>query len=221
MEKQLKPYREVREQMRPGDIIAFGGRSRFSELIKFSTRSNVSHVAMVFQSKMLNDNKDRYFNQVMEATTYQQFSGVMVNRLSERIANYNGEVWWLPLGESARQQFNDEQEACFEFAMSQERKPYDMPQALRSAIDIDKDWGIFDLLSRNNEDFTSFFCSELSSAMLEAAKVLPTINASEITPIDLCRFDIFAERYVQLKGEPKPIRGYNSICPTWWQDSVT
>lgn len=209
-------YPEVRDKMRPGDIIAFGGRSRFSELIKFSTRSAVSHVAMVFQSQMLHDRKQRYFNQVMEATTWQQFSGVMINRLSERVTAYNGEVWWLPLSDSAREQFDIGQEACFEFALSQQRKPYDLPQALKSAVDVNDNGCLIDRLTRNDEDFSSFFCSELCSAMLEAASVLPTVNASEITPIDLCRFSIFADKYIQLKGDDKTIRGFNSVCPTSW-----
>lgn len=214
----LEKYREVRSLMQPGDIIAFGGRSKFSELIKFSTRSNISHVAVVFQSKMCNDDKDRYFNQVIEATTYEQFSGVMLNKLSERIAAYKGEIWWLPLSVSARQKFNQNQAACFEFAWSQHRKPYDLPQALRSAVDTERDWGLLDMMTRNNEDFSSLFCSELASAMLEAAKVLPKINSSEITPIDLCRFNIFEDKFIQLKGQATSIRGYNSIDPMCWQD---
>ena len=34
-------YDEVRNMMRPGDIIAFSGKGDFSELIKWFTRSSV------------------------------------------------------------------------------------------------------------------------------------------------------------------------------------
>ena len=37
----MKRYSKVRNQMRPGDVIAFGGKGHFSEIIKFATRSVV------------------------------------------------------------------------------------------------------------------------------------------------------------------------------------
>ena len=37
-------YDEVRNKMRPGDVIAFGGKGHFSEIIKWATRAPVSSV---------------------------------------------------------------------------------------------------------------------------------------------------------------------------------
>ena len=63
-------YHHIREQMRPGDIIAFGGNSLFSRWTKLTTRSAVTHIAIVMQTKMRDEASGRYFNQVMEATVY-------------------------------------------------------------------------------------------------------------------------------------------------------
>lgn len=43
-------YAKFREKMKPGDVIAFGGKGRFSELIKWSTKSVVSHVGVILQT---------------------------------------------------------------------------------------------------------------------------------------------------------------------------
>ena len=85
---------------------------------------------------------------------------------------------------------------------AQEGKPYDMPQAVLSAID-----GL--PFSENKEDFTKFFCSELVTAGFEAAGLFD-INCSEVTPIELCRMKLYDGCY-QLKGEPKEIRRFNSV----------
>ena len=96
-------YSEVRKEMRPGDIIAFGGKSHFSNLIKFATRSAVSHVGVILQSKMLieDDVQGGYFNQIIESATINGFAGVSINRLSFRM-EYDGDIWWMPLNEKSK-----------------------------------------------------------------------------------------------------------------------
>lgn len=90
-------YQDARKNMKPGDVVAFGGSSAFSKLIKFTTRSHVSHVGIVMQTQMLDENSGRFFNQVMESTILDEFAGVTLSRFSERLRDYDGEVWWLPL----------------------------------------------------------------------------------------------------------------------------
>jgi cell wall-associated NlpC family hydrolase len=92
---QQKSYNEIRDLMQPGDIIVFGGNSLFSKWAKLTTRSVVTHVAVVIKTQLLGQQDGRYFNQVIEATDYNGKSGVMVNRLSDRVASYNGDIWWL------------------------------------------------------------------------------------------------------------------------------
>ena len=111
-------------------------------------------------------------------------------------------------------------QAFFDFMFNQarERKPYDMPQAIKSALDT------LDMLpfglhgpGYNSEDFSKFFCSELVAAGLEEAGAVGTVNASEVTPIDLCRWQIYEGEYYLLKGDPeKKISRFNTASPEDW-----
>jgi hypothetical protein len=91
-----------------------------------------------------------------------------------------------------------------------------MPQAIKSALDALDKVPLVGNLTHNAEDFSRFFCSELVAAALEAAGAISHINASEVTPIDLCSFALFENDYYQLKGNRKEIRGYNATSPTGW-----
>ena len=211
-------YHHIREQMRPGDIIAFGGNSLFSRWTKLTTRSAVTHIAIVMQTKMRDEDSGRYFNQVMEATVYEGKKGVMTNRLSERVHTYDGDMWWLPLGESARSMFEQNKRDFFNFMFAQEGKAYDVLQLFGSAVDALDNHPILGSISYNQEDFSSWFCSELIAEGLETAGVINSVNASEVTPVDICRFSIFEQRYVQLKGDARPIAGFNTqLADNWGQ----
>ncbi|MEW9799324.1 hypothetical protein [Alteromonas sp. CYL-A6] len=211
-----QPYHLVRRQMQPGDIIAFGGNSLFSRWTKLTTRSAVTHVAIVMHTQMRDETSQRYFNQVMEATAYDGKRGVMINRLSERIASYDGDIWWLPLAPEARQQFDSNRTAFFDFMFAQHGKEYDVLQLFGSAVDVIDDHPVFGRLSYNNEEFSSWFCSELVAEGLETAGIVSGVNASEVTPVDICRFAIYKGRYTQLKGDARPIIGYNTLLADNW-----
>lgn len=213
---QRAEYADVREHMQPGDIIAFGGNSLFSKWAKLTTRSRVTHVAVVLKTQILDQQSDRYFNQVIEATSYNNQSGVMVNRISDRLASYDGDMWWLPLHPEKRSALEAKKDDFFDFLFAQKDMNYDIWQLFGSAVDFTDDLPLLKKLSHNSPDFSSWFCSELVAAALEVANVVTNVNASEVTPIDLCRFDIFDNRYVQLKGEDTPITGFNSLPPDGW-----
>ena len=212
-------YAQARPKMKPGDVIAFGGKAHFSEIIKFSTRSSVSHVGAILQTKVVDDETGRFFNQIIESTSLHGFNGVHVSRFSDRLDNYDGEVWWLPLRKSLREESFD-QTAFYNFLFNQarERKPYDTPQAIKSALDA-LDQLPFGLHGPgyNSEDFSKFFCSELVAAGLEVAGTVGSLNASEVTPIDLCRWNIYENTYYRLKGDAgKKISRYNTLDPKQW-----
>lgn len=212
-------YKEARELMQPGDVIAFGGKGHFSEIIKFATFSSVSHVGVILQTKIPDDDTGRFFNQIIESTSLHGFNGVNVSRFSDRLNTYDGELWWLPLNKKIREtSFNKKKFFNFLFNQAKERKPYDMPQAIKSAVDaLDKlPFGVHGP-AYNAEDFSKFFCSELVSAGLEVAGATGSVNASEVTPIDLCRWNIYEESYYQLKGESSErISRFNTTPPSNW-----
>jgi len=217
--EQLK-YKDARSLMLPGDVIAFGGKGHFSEIIKFATFSEVSHVGTILQTKISEDTSDRFFNNIIESTSLNGFNGVSVSRLSDRLS-YNGEIWWLPLRKDLRlNHFNQQKFFDFLFNQAKERKEYDMPQAIKSALDAldNLPFGVHGP-TYNKEDFSKFFCSELVAAGLEEAGVIGKINASEVTPIDLCRWNIYEETYYQLSGNPdKKIKRYNTLNPLDWKE---
>jgi hypothetical protein len=209
-------YKDVRKQMQPGDVIAFSGKGNFSEIIKWATRANVSHVGVILQSKLLisGESQQGFFNQIIESTSLNGFSGVTISRLSDRIELYDGEIWWFPLGDSIRQKMN--MKKFYDWLLHQEHKLYDMPQAINSALDALDKIPLLGRATHNTEDFSKFFCSELVAAALEQSGAISHINSSEVTPVDLCMFSIYKQDYYQLKGKDKPIKGYNSLNPEGW-----
>lgn len=213
MAKRRITYEQARDRMNPGDVIAFGGRGLVSDTIKFATNSNVSHVGVIIKTRVIDYDTTKYFNQIIESVT----EGVTVFRFSERLRDYDGEIWWLPIQRDTWEHRFD-REAFFNFLFASKGKEYDKAQSVKAGLDaLDSlPMGIAGP-SYNKEDFDRFFCSELVAAALgKAGVVSDAINASEVTPIDLCRWNIFGGTYYQLKGDSLPIGRYNRVDPDSW-----
>ena len=191
------PYYEYRNDIKVGDVIAFDGKSNFSNIIKAATFSDVSHVGMVIES-------DFYLgarrNMLIESTTLSNgFNGVGITTLSQVIEGYDGNVWLYPLKEEL--DLNDKSNMV-NWLLRQKGKPYDTKGAVKAGIDLG--FGKFDLV-KNKEDFNKLFCSELVSEALEQAGVISAVNASEQTPADVCSMDCFEKR-ILLKGDSDGIQ---------------
>ncbi len=196
--KQIE-YSEARGRMLPGDVLAFSGRGRTSSIIKWRTNSAVSHVGTVIQTCVRGD--DRTFNQIAESTSLNGFSGVIMSRISDRLRDYRGSVWWLPLSWAVREHFDTKR--FFNWIIAQEGKPYDTRQAVWSAID----WIPF---VKSRECFDKLFCSELLAGGFEHANVIRPLNASEQTPKDVVSWNLYEDAY-QLKGKMKDIKKFNTV----------
>lgn len=205
-------YADVRDRIRPGDLIAFGGTSPTCELIKRVTESSVSHVGVVLHPEWWTEGPSwpEICDRFMEATP----RGMKIAHLGRRVKRYDGTLWWLPLSDAARQQMD--LEAFHSFLHEQKDKPYDVAQAIKSGLDMLDANPLLRRMTYNVEDLSSLFCSELVAAALEACGVIGRLNASEVTPIDLCRFAIYRSDYYQLKGENAQIQGYNTLSPEGW-----
>ena len=157
-------YPEVRDRLKPGDIVAFSGKGDFSQVIKWATRSQVSHVGVVFESKVLfpeGPQPGRVVD-IMESTTLhtnpktgERTAGLQRNRKSLRVEYYDELMWWLPLSEERREVLDLKK--FTDFLMHSEGKKYDMPQAIKSALDAMDGIDILNLLTYNQEDFAAFF----------------------------------------------------------------
>jgi hypothetical protein len=62
-------YEKARSKMQAGDVIAFGGKGHFSEIIKFATLSDISHVGVILQTKVPEEDTEKFFNQIIESTS--------------------------------------------------------------------------------------------------------------------------------------------------------
>lgn len=201
-------YIDIRSNMQTGDIIAFSGRARVSRLVQRATGSVVSHCGIVCHSAVsyYGHTTVELIESVKEAIhpeTGQIITGVHRSRLSTRIRYYDGDIWWLPLSHATRQKLN--YTAAISFLMSVIGRPYDVPQAILSAIDcLDNLPG---KLTYACEDYSALFCSELAAGALKAGGAIPgSHNPSEMTPIDLCRLPIYFREYYQIKGcDPRAI----------------
>jgi hypothetical protein len=180
---ELTRYFDVRSQMQPGDLIAFSGKGHFSNIIKWRTDSNVSHVGTVLHRYGSFDPSSKRV-ELVESTSLDGKTGVVACSMSHRLETYNGSIWWLPLHHVVRTAFKEAE--FIEFMTRQLGKPYDFLQAIGSAVDT------FDVLFENDPDYSRFFCSELVAAgWLEAGVLNAGTNPSEQTPIDLVKLQGF------------------------------
>ena len=163
-------YGEIKREIEPGDVIAFGGKGGFAGVIKWATVGTVNHVAIVLEAESPQRGETAHETHgvaIIEATSaLDEFSGVNVRPLEERIEGHEGQVWWLPLNELVRQKLNVEK--LDDFLRQQIGKEYDSVQALKSAPDEVEDVPLLRRLTRNPEDYARFFCSELVAAGLKA-----------------------------------------------------
>ena len=191
----------IHQVIRPGDIIAFGGSTTVSKLIKLTTDAVVSHVGIVIDSS-----PDHNSLSFMEATIADK--KVVTTNLYEKMKTFEGDIWLLPLKASLRSSFNLQN--FHTFLETHHNKPYDTKQALMSAFDqLDHFPEAENGLTYSDEDFTEIFCSELVAGSLEASGMIAEVNASEITPIEICGWNIFEDKYYLLQGEKDVITPYN------------
>jgi hypothetical protein len=213
---ETREYHEVRNEMRTGDVIVFGGKSVISKMTMWLSKSNVSHAAVVVQTR-LRDAKDVDFdNLIVESTKRGGYYGVIVSPASEVIKRYEGNVWWLPLQQ--RPEFRNN----IELTNFLYRDPKDTEN--RSAFDFrggflalsdqfDRTTNWLRGLTHSPEALNKLFCSELVAHALERVEILRVDNASEVSPIDLCRLRLYKSVYYQLKGETQVIKGFNGGAP--------
>lgn len=212
-----KDYQDIKHLVEPGDVIAFGGTSLFSRWTKFTTRSVVTHTALVIDAPTLHRSPDEPKDVTMiEATSMKGKKGVMNNYLGERIKNYRGDVWWLPLHDDAKSHLATNWQPFHNFLAKQLGKSYDIWQLFGSAIDTFDDHRLLSWLTYNRKKMNKWFCSELVAEGLRYAGITSDLNPSETTPRDISQFSIFKPEYVQLKGKRRLITDFNTLNPQGW-----
>lgn len=181
-------YDKLRDKMCPGDVILFGGKGWLSRMIRWGTRSPVSHAGIITRIG------DRVM--VSDSTQMGDRIGVFTRPMSDVLEAYPGRVWWLPLSGPARARMNHTE---FNKYLDQTKEAeYDIWQCCRAGFRALTGFNIGGV----KEDASKVFCSEFVAIALKRAGVYRFINASVITPGELPKYPIYAEDYAQLKGKP-------------------
>lgn len=201
-------YDAVRSKMRSGDGLLFGGKGLIpSGVIRYWTRPyfwKPWHLAVGSHwATVLDVEEPAHRVRLIESTTLNGKSGVQINYASERIAGYDGSVYYLPLSRAVRERMDH---ADFtRWCLEQEGKSYD--KVLIAHLFLDR----FNLFS-SRESWNSFDCSEIGSGAAKVSGMLPAnINSSEVTPQKMCEFRIWAPHYYQLKGKAREIDKFNTL----------
>lgn len=162
--------------MKAGDIILFSGDGVVSNLIKFVQMSKWSHVGVMLSDfELLESTTLTNVTSVMSDT---KVKGVQVVNLAERIKSYSGEVAVRPIICASEFRLEYIEKTLKAFAVLHHGKPYekDELELLMSAIDF---------IGSNEEDLSSFFCSELVAEGYQRCSLLPdNIPSNEFVPKD-------------------------------------
>lgn len=189
-------YQDLRSKMKTGDIISFSGKGRTSNIIKWFTRSDISHVGIVMETEFGNAFGQRVLilestslNNIPDIKTGEFIKGVQMQQLSKRVDSYDGQAYWhklkAPLSTSG-----EEKMLQWLSVQHNKRVPYDSLQALGAGIDLFDSFGL-----ANEPDFSSLFCSELVCKALQLASVVSDcLNPSEQTPADVIKYDCLERR---------------------------
>jgi hypothetical protein len=133
--------------------------------------------------------------------------GVQNTYLSDRLRDYRGRVYIAPLSVDNHTLLSRNHTQWERTLESFRGGRYDFWQVFRQA------WRLPRLIPVK-EDFDNLFCSELVAALLKSVKILPAwVNASETTPSDLARFDLYRKALLQVSGKRRTVKGYNSHNP--------
>lgn len=197
-------YGNVRTELDTGDVAIFGGHYRLSEIIRFVTRSPVSHVATIIR-----DGARISFVEASEGDMYPEREGVIISYFSNSIPFYKGDIWIARLDEEIRKRADIEKMKSF--LLQQVGKGYDYHNMPKAGLDLLDRIGI----TRTKENWSKMFCSELVAAGLKVAGVLPeNTNTGELSPIDIIRLKIFNPVYYQIKAfkyRAVKLPGFNTI----------
>jgi hypothetical protein len=183
-----KLYKNIRNHIKTGDVIAFSGEGWVSRLIKRKTRSHISHVGVVFgvtgdfSNRRILIIESTSLSNIPDKITNEKIKGVQIHFLSHKIQNYQGKVYLFPL----KQKLKDGQSRLMCDWLGQvhtKKVQYDNFQAVRSSLDFFEN--IFKLkFFSSKRNLNRLFCSELVGEAHKRAG-LPIGNPSELTPKDI------------------------------------
>lgn len=201
------PYAEARKIVQAGDVVAFGGESLWSRIIRRGADSQVSHAGIIVDP--LDGNAEpRFLEATIRLFRKGPVLGAKITSFENRWNDYDGNVWLLPLAQTIRDEFD--QEGFDGFVAACEGKLFDIPEGVIAHI---KDF--FERLlddELKSEEF--YYCSELVADAFKAAGILDEgIDPSDVLPKDLCRWEMYEDTYYAREDADTTIPKFNSFPP--------
>lgn len=189
-------YKDLREKVKPGDVIVFSTTDIPSNVVKLATKSHYVHVAIVHSVYPGDDTPDS----ILIAESHIDTSlpsvgrgdykiGVQLQWLWARLKSQDGLAWWAPLKTPLTNEGLSKMQAWL-YKIEKEGISYDFIQAV--GVGLDSFFGNIGL--KNTTDDSALFCSELVTRALQIAGVVDdSINASGLTPGKVMEFTCFQE----------------------------
>jgi len=131
-------YSSIREQMKTGDLLQWKSNSIIGSLIRWKTKSTVNHSSLVLRIPEYQGKEKRVW------TTEALEHGTVLNLLSRRIDEFDGELWWFPL----KDEWHPKCEMIGEYALKMIGLPYDYKSIVKQIV------------GRVSADARALFCSE-------------------------------------------------------------
>ena len=199
----LDKYYSVRSQIKTGDVIVFSDKSLQNRIISFVTRSPFDHVGLTYWMSADNLIVDRLFliesdgkgNNPDMNGKYRY--GVQTLPLSQRIYNYDGNVYWLPL----KVPLTDAEKSViltWLFNLENKMVKYGLIQAISAGYHHIKNPLIKGLLwpfigwFHDRSALHSIFCSQMDAMALQKVGRVPmSVDCSILTPDQLIKMDCF------------------------------
>jgi hypothetical protein len=199
-------YLRARDRIQSLDAIVFSGTEPVSKAIQTASHSPISHIGLAVRVQLLTpagpDPLD--FVCIVESTSLTAGKvGIQLNRCAEHVRQYPGGIYHLPLRADVRARID--WKATLNFLHSMRDKNYDYTGAFLSLASH-----LPFPIHLGHEDLGRVFCSEFVTACYEAAGIIPPRNASQCWPSEICTWQLYEEDYYQIKGNTRPIPGYNS-----------
>ena len=174
-------YRNLRPDLKTGDIVLYSGRQRISTVIKLATRSHWSHVGMVIYLPEADLvavwESTRRGTHLVDIDSGQVRKGVQLVPLGDRLRTYKGSFAIRQLRDATLTSDNFKSLWALRRVLAESPYEDDRLELLKAAYD-----GPF---GRNDEDLSSIFCSELVAEAYQSLGLLSEHKASnEYVPAD-------------------------------------
>lgn len=158
----LPSYELNRDQMKTGDLLLWRSNSLLGVIIRRFSKGIVNHASLLVRLSEYEGIERRVFTS--EALEH----GIVLNLLSKRMKEYDGDIWWYQL----KPEWNVERTKIGERAFEYMGTPYDYDSLFKNAI------------CKVSAEATKLFCSEYYYICLGQKGKAPT-------PQDLISFGWF------------------------------